>query len=101
MAKIEIPLVAELPASTPAAGKAKKTNRDLETPSFEPSSQKRSVKKEKKEPSSESEEVEESTEETGSSTKLEEEAEPAILPLEKKRTMNIRASDKKKPGPDF
>ena len=32
LAKIEIPLAAELPAATPATMKAKKTRRDSETP---------------------------------------------------------------------
>ena len=59
LAKIEIPLAAELLAATPATAKAKRTGMDSETPkttSFEPSSQKKSVKKKKKEPSLESEE---------------------------------------------
>ena len=38
IAKIKILPSIELPAATPATGKAKKTSRDSETPSFEPSS---------------------------------------------------------------
>ena len=45
MAKIEVPPTVELPTTSPAEVKTKKARRDSETPTSEPSSQKRSVKK--------------------------------------------------------
>ena len=94
LAEIKVP--AAIPTSIPSARK-KKAKRD--STSSKPSSQQRRNRKKKKEPSLESEEEEESTKEIGSS--VEEEAEPETLPPDKRRRMDTRASDKKKPGPEF
>ena len=95
MAKIEIPAV---PASA-------KTKKELETPkttSSEPSLR-RSGRKKTKEPSPESEEEEaesseEEVESSGKEPEMEEEAKPAIPPPEKKKRIETRAFDRKKPA---
>ena len=80
----------EIPTSTPATGKAKKTGRDSRTPSSEPSIQRKSVKKKKKKgPSLESEDGEESTKETRSLVESEEEAEPSTPAKEEKEDEHL------------
>ena len=105
LAKIEIP-PGTIPTTIPTTVRTKKIGKDLETPktrNSKPSSQKKSVKK-KKEPFLESEEEEESTEGTRSSgggAESEEEPEPATPLPEKRKRMDMRASDKKKSTSTF
>ena len=102
VAKIEI-------LAAPASTKAKKELETPKTTSSEPSLWRMSTKKTKKEPTRElskkEEDAESSEEETVDSSskelELEEEAELATPPLEKKKKMETRASDWKKPASAF
>ena len=102
VAKIEVPAVL-------ASSKAKRKSETPKTTSLEPSPQRMSTRKTKKEPkpelSEEEEEAESSEEErvdnSSEEPESEEEAKPATPLLEKKKKMETRASDKKKPASAF
>ena len=87
-----------------ALAKAKRESETPKTTSSEPSLQ-RTKKEPTSELSEEEEEAKSSEEETvdssGEEPKLEEEAEPATPLLQKKKKMETRASDRKKPTSSF